>query len=252
MVDALLSIKGLNKRFGGLKVTDNVSLEIAPNQIHALIGPNGAGKTTLVAQIAGEICADDGIISFQGKDITSLPVEERASKGLVRSYQITSIFRDLTVFENLAISVQSRLSSSFHFFNRVSARRTADEVRIVSKTIGLESCLDMRASHLSHGQQRQLEIGLALALKPRLLLLDEPMAGLSADQVPWFVNFVNSLKSDDLSILLIEHDMSAVFQLSDTISVLVSGQRIFTGTPQQVRDSAEVRQAYLGDSNECA
>lgn len=252
MAEPLLSVQGLCKRFGGLTVTDDVSLQIVPNQIHALIGPNGAGKTTLVAQIAGELLPDGGMIRFLGRDVTRLAVEHRAGVGLVRSYQIASIFRNLSVFENLALSVQARLKSSFHFFNKASAARTADEVHAVAQLIALEGELATRAAHLSHGQQRQLEIGLALALKPRLLLLDEPMAGLSADQAPWFVEFVKSLKSDQLSILLIEHDMDAVFQLSDVISVLVSGQRIFTGPPRQVRDSPEVRQAYLGDAHEHA
>lgn len=247
MADHVLSVKGLVKRYGGLVATDCVDFEIENNQIHALIGPNGAGKTTFVSQLAGGLLSDAGSISFYGRDITATSMVERAHMGLVRSYQITSIFRNMTVFENLAISVQSRLKSSFSFFSKSTAQRLAQEVTAVARRIELVNELNTMAGHLSHGQQRQLEIGLALALNPRLLLLDEPMAGLSPDQVPWFVGFIKSLKGGDLSIVLIEHDMDAVFKLSDRISVLVSGRCIFSGTPDEVKNSAEVKRAYLGD-----
>ncbi|OWW19632.1 ABC transporter ATP-binding protein [Noviherbaspirillum denitrificans] len=247
MAEQVLSVKGLVKRFGGLVATDYVDFDIDDNQIHALIGPNGAGKTTFVSQLAGGLHPDDGSISFYGSDITRLSMADRAHMGLVRSYQITSIFRNLTVYENLAISVQSRLKSTFNFFGKSAADRLREEVAAVALRIELADELDTLACHLSYGQQRQLEIGLALALNPRLLLLDEPMAGLSPDQVPWFVDFIKSLKGKDLSILLIEHDMDAVFKLSDRISVLVSGKRIFSGTPDEVKNSAEVKRAYLGD-----
>lgn len=247
MAEQVLSVRGLVKRFGGLMATDHVDFDITDNQIHALIGPNGAGKTTFISQLAGGLHPDKGSIAFYGIDITRLSMAERADMGLVRSYQITSIFRNLSVFENLAISVQSRLKASLRFFGKALVEQLRDEVVSVAHRIQLADELHTLACHLSYGQQRQLEIGLALALRPRLLLLDEPMAGLSPNQVPWFVDFIRSLKGKDLSILLIEHDMDAVFRLSDRISVFVSGKRIFNGAPDEVRNSAEVKRAYLGE-----
>ena len=247
MDSALLRIEGLEKRFGGVVATDGVTLEVAPGEVHALIGPNGAGKTTLIAQISGSLAPDAGRIVFGGADVTSMPQHNRVRTGLARSYQITSIFRRLTVGENLALAVQARSGSSFAFWRPV-ARETAldDEARAIAARVGLENRIGTLAGSLAHAEQRCLEVGLALATNPKLVLLDEPMAGMGPDESQRMIGLIQKIRFS-VSVLLVEHDMDAVFRLADRISVLVSGTVIATGTPDAIRNNADVRRAYLGD-----
>ncbi len=247
MAEPLLSLRGLRKRFGGVVATDGVALEVARGQVHALIGPNGAGKTTLIAQISGSLAPDSGRIVFGGADITDLAQHSRVAKGLARSFQITSIFRRFSVAQNLALAVQARSGSSFSFWQPVE-RETAlvDEARRIAAEVGLEERLEIAAGSLAHAEQRSLEVGLALATNPKLLLLDEPMAGMGPDESQRMIALIHRLR-ESVSVLLVEHDMDAVFQLADRISVLVSGTVIATGSPDEIRTNAEVRRAYLGD-----
>ena len=247
MAERLLRIEGLQKRFGGIVATDGVTLEVARGEIHALIGPNGAGKTTLIAQISGSLAPDAGRIVFGGIDITSLPQHERVRAGLARSYQTTSIFRRFSVAENLALAVQARSGSSFAFWQPV-AREVAlvEEAREIAFRVGLENRVDTIAGSLAHAEQRSLEAGLALATNPKLLLLDEPMAGMGPDESQRMIALIHRLRAT-VSVLLVEHDMDAVFRLADRISVLVNGAVIATGTPVEIRNNPEVRRAYLGD-----
>ena len=247
MAEALLRIEGLQKRFGGIVATDRVALEVEGGEIHALIGPNGAGKTTLIAQISGSLAPDAGRISFAGADITRLPQHDRVKAGLARSYQITSIFKRLSVVDNLALAVQARSGSSFAFWHPV-ARETAlvDAARAIASQVGLQDRADTIAGSLAHAEQRCLEVGLALATNPKLLLLDEPMAGMGPDESQRMIELIQRLRAA-VSVLLIEHDMDAVFRLADRISVLVNGSVIATGTPDEIRANAQVRRAYLGD-----
>lgn len=247
MAEVLLHIDKLVKRFGGLVATNQAELKVERGSIHALIGPNGAGKTTLIHQISGALQPDAGTVYFGGKDITRVPMHQRALGGLVRSYQITSIFKKLSVMDNLAMAVQARSGSSMQFW--VPARKEAAryaEAAAVAQRIGLGSKLQTLAGALSHGQQRQLELGLALALQPQLLLLDEPMAGMGPDESENMVSLLQSLRGEQ-TILLVEHDMDAVFRLADRISTLVFGRVIATGSAQEIKDNPEVKQAYLGD-----
>lgn len=247
MAEVLLHIDKLVKRFGGLVATNQAELKVERGSIHALIGPNGAGKTTLIHQISGALQPDAGAVHFGGNNITRMPMHQRALQGLVRSYQITSIFKKLSVLDNLAMAVQARSGSSMHFWmpaRKESARYA--EAAAVAERIGLGAKLQSLAGALSHGQQRQLELGLALALQPQLLLLDEPMAGMGPDESENMVTLLQSLGGEH-TILLVEHDMDAVFRLADRISTLVFGRVIATGTAQEIKDNPEVRQAYLGD-----
>ncbi|CAM9761063.1 unnamed protein product, partial [Phaeothamnion confervicola] len=244
---ALLETRGLVKRFGGLVATDAVSIDVRPGEIHALIGPNGAGKTTLVSQLTGSLAPDAGTIHFAGRDVTRLPTHARVRLGLARSFQITSVLREFTALENVALAVQAHAGHSFRFL--ADARR--DErlrgpARLGLEAVGLGARADTLAAALSHGEQRQLEIAMALAGDPKLLLLDEPMAGMGAEESQHMIGFLRALKSKR-AILLIEHDMDAVFQLADRITVLVYGRAIASGTPDAIRANAEVRQAYLGE-----
>jgi branched-chain amino acid transport system ATP-binding protein len=219
-------------------------------EIHALIGPNGAGKTTLIQQLSGALAADAGRMVFDGVDITSLSMHERVHRGLARSYQITSIFKRLSVLDNVALALQAREGSSFRFWRAArSEGRRYEEAAAVLARVGLDQQLQQLAGALSHGQQRQLEVGIALATHPKLLLLDEPMAGMGAEESERMVRLLLSLRGQT-TMLLVEHDMDAVFRLADTISVLVSGRVIASGTPQQIRAHPEVRRAYLGDDFE--
>ncbi len=247
MADVLLHIDQLVKRFGGLVATNHAELQVERGSIHALIGPNGAGKTTLIHQISGAVKPDAGAVHFLGRNVTQTPMHQRALQGLVRSYQITSIFKKLSVLDNLALAVQARSGSSMRFWRaaRAEAGRYA-EAAAVAERIGLAPKLNTLAGALSHGQQRQLELGLALALQPQLLLLDEPMAGMGPDESENMVTLLQSLRGE-VTILLVEHDMDAVFRLADRISTLVSGKVIASGTAQEIRDNPAVRQAYLGD-----
>jgi branched-chain amino acid transport system ATP-binding protein len=246
-VEPLLAIDGLIKRFGGLVATDNLSLDVLPGEIHALIGPNGAGKTTLVAQLMGQLPSDAGRIVFAGHDITRLPTHRRVRAGLARSFQITSVLRDFTALDNVALAAQAHHGHSFRFWRPAqSDPQLRQPARIILDQLGLGPRANTLASSLSYGEQRQLEIAMALAGDPRLLLLDEPMAGMGPDESARMVAFLQRLKRQR-TILLIEHDMDAVFAMADRITVLVYGRAIATGTPNEIRANAEVRRAYLGE-----
>jgi branched-chain amino acid transport system ATP-binding protein len=247
----LLHVDNLVKRFGGLAATDHATLQVKAGEIHALIGPNGAGKTTLIHQISGALAPDEGCIVFDGEDLTHTAMHQRARMGLVRSYQITSVFTRLTVQDNLALAIQAgnsqAVESSFKFW-RAARSEHARYARAaeVAERVGLQAQLMQPAGALSHGEQRQLEVGLALATSPKLMLLDEPMAGMGPDESERMVQLLQSLRGDT-TLLLVEHDMDAVFRLADTISVLVSGQVIACGTAAQIKNDAAVKRAYLGD-----
>jgi branched-chain amino acid transport system ATP-binding protein len=247
MAETLLSLSALVKRFGGLAATDGVDLEVHAGEIHALIGPNGAGKTTLVHQISGALTPDSGRIVFAGEDITALSMHERVRQGLARSYQVTSIFRRLTVLENAILAVQAAAGSSLSFWRAArSELQLAQAAGAVLQQVGLGGRAGAVAATLAHGEQRQLEVGLSLAVEPRLLLLDEPMAGMGPEESARMMDLIAALKAN-VTLLLIEHDMDAVFRLADRISVLVSGRIVASGTPQEIRANAQVRRAYLGD-----
>ena len=250
MADALLEIERLSKRFGGVVASDAIALAIPQGELHAIIGPNGAGKTTLISQLAGEIAPDAGHIRFAGRDITGLPIFRRSQLGLARSFQITSLFLDFTVLGNVALAVQAHAGHSFRFWRDA---RSQSELRTPARAalarVGLAGRADVAVSNLSHGEHRQLEIAMALATTPRMLLLDEPMAGMGPDESARMVKTLRELKRE-LTILLIEHDMEAVFALADRITVLVYGRIIASGTPEAIRANAEVRQAYLGEQEQ--
>jgi branched-chain amino acid transport system ATP-binding protein len=246
----LLQVHRLVKRFGGLTATDSASLTVHTGQVHALIGPNGAGKTTLIHQLSGALAPDAGTVSFDGHDITRLPMHQRVHRGLVRSYQITSIFKRLSVLDNVALAVQARQGSSLRFWARARAESARyDEAAALAARVGLGERLDRLAGGLSHGEQRQLEVGIALATRPKLLLLDEPMAGMGPEESERMVTLLQGLRGHT-TLLLVEHDMDAVFRLADVISTLVFGRVVATGTPDEIRAHPEVRKAYLGDEQE--
>jgi branched-chain amino acid transport system ATP-binding protein len=247
MAEPLLAARGLVKRFGGLTATDGIDLDAFPGEIHALIGPNGAGKTTLIGQLTGELNPDAGRVLFEGRDVTQLPVHRRAQLGLARSFQITSLFADLTVIENVALAVQIRSGHSFRFW-RITSRDRAlqDPARAVLDRVGLAARANAPAAELSHGEHRQLEIALALASEPKVLLLDEPMAGMAPEESQRMIQLLRQIKGQ-AAILLVEHDMDAVFALADRISVLVYGRVIASGSAAEIRANDEVRQAYLGE-----
>jgi branched-chain amino acid transport system ATP-binding protein len=245
--EALLEIDGLSKRFGGVVASDEISLNVPQGELHAIIGPNGAGKTTLIGQLAGELVSDAGRIRFEGRDVTALPTYRRSQLGLARSFQITSLFPDFTALDNVALAVQAHAGHSFHFWRPARQQASLREpARAALERVGLASRADMLVSKLSHGEHRQLEIAMALATGPRLLLLDEPMAGMGPEESARMVSMLRELKRE-LTILLIEHDMEAVFALADRITVLVYGRIIASGTPEAIRANQEVRQAYLGE-----
>ena len=242
----MLSLKGLSKRFGGVVAVDRVTLEVRAGEVHGLIGPNGAGKTTLIHQVSGSFPADTGEILFEDRDITRLAAHQRVRGGLARSYQVTSLFRRFSVLDNLALAVQARSGSSFSFWRPVAAERALfDEARDIAARINLTR-VDVPAASLSHGEQRALEVGLALATRPKLLLLDEPMAGLGPEESKRMIDLVRRVR-ETVTLLLVEHDMDAVFRLADRISVMVNGRLIATGAPEAIRRNDEVRKAYLGD-----
>lgn len=247
MSEPMLRVDKLVKRFGAFAATDGASLVVKAGSLHALIGPNGAGKTTLIHQISGALKPDAGHVHFDGQDITRLPMHQRARRGLLRSYQITSIFSQLSVLDNLALAVQAASGSSMRFWRpaRSEALRY-EEAAAVAERVGLGAQLQLTGAALSHGQQRQLELGLVLAAKPRLLLLDEPLAGMGPDESARMVALLQSLRGEQTT-LLVEHDMDAVFKLADTVSVLVFGKVIATGTAAEIKANAEVRRAYLGE-----
>ena len=243
----MLSLKKLGKRFGGVVAVDQVDLDVARGEVHALIGPNGAGKTTLIGLIAGTIPGDQGEILFLNEFLTQTKPHARVAAGLARSYQITSIFRRFSVLDNLALAVQARSGSSFSFWKPVAAERALfDEARAIAGEVGLSEKVDFLASSLAHGEQRALEVGLALATRPKLVLLDEPMAGMGPEESQRMIALIKRLRAQ-VTVLLVEHDMDAVFRLADRISVMVDGRLIATGAPTEIRNNPEVKKAYLGD-----
>ena len=243
----MLRLEGISKRFGGLVATDNISLEVREREVHALIGPNGAGKTTLIGQICGSLPVDGGEIFFEEKRITAVSQHKRVAAGLARSYQITSIFRRFSVLDNLALAVQARSGSSFSFWKPVADEASLfEEAREILKDIHLENRETTLAGALAHGEQRALEVGLALATQPKLVLLDEPMAGMGPDESKRMIALIERIRSR-VTVLLVEHDMDAVFRLADRISVLVNGRIVATDSPGRIKANEEVRRAYLGD-----
>jgi branched-chain amino acid transport system ATP-binding protein len=242
----LLDVRGLVKRFGGLVATDRLDLAIARDELHAVIGPNGAGKTTLIAQLAGTLAPDAGTIALDGVDVTRASAHARVRHGISRSYQVTNVFRRFSALDNAALALQACRGSSFRFWRPARAESALfDEAQALLARVGLAERGAVPAGALAHGEQRQLEVALALASRPRLLLLDEPMAGMGPDESARMVGLIERLKGT-LTIVLVEHDMDAVFRLADRISVLVYGRVLASGTPAQIRANAEVRQAYLG------
>jgi len=249
MNSPILEVRGLAKSFGALRASDGIDLDVREGETHAIIGPNGAGKTTLIGQLAGGILPDEGTVRFAGEDITALPAHARARRGLARSFQITSIYPEFSALRNVMLAVQARAGHSFRFWKpaggdealRVPALAVLDEV-------GLGSRGEIQAASLAHGEQRALEIAMALATRPRLLLLDEPVAGMGAEETQRMIAFLSTLKGGK-TVILVEHDMDAVFSLADRVSVLVYGRIIATGTPPEIRANPEVRRAYLGEEH---
>jgi branched-chain amino acid transport system ATP-binding protein len=246
MAEPLLMAQELTKTFGALKATDEFSLEVESGEIHAMIGPNGAGKTTAIGQLSGELKSDAGTIFFAGRDITRLPMHKRAHLGLARSFQITSIFLSFTAQDNVAMAIQAHDGHSFRFWKpaRADSKLRGPAGEVLDK-VGLAHRAQIVAANLSHGEQRQLELAMALATNPSLLLLDEPMAGMGLEDSSQMIDLLKSLKGD-ITILMVEHDMDAVFALADRITVLVYGKTIATGTPKKIQTNPAVRQAYLG------
>ena len=243
----LLQVSHLAKRFEGIVATDDLVLNVDAGELHAVIGPNGAGKTTLILQLSGQLTPDSGQVVFAGQDITTMPMYRRSALGLARSFQVTSLFLDLSVLDNVALAVQAHAGHSFHFWRE--ARREPElrePARALLARVGLAGRADELASLLSHGEHRQLELAMALAGEPRMLLLDEPMAGLGPEESARMVKMLRELKREH-TILLVEHDMEAVFALADRITVLVYGRVIATGAPEDIHANAQVREAYLGE-----
>ena len=244
---SLLAVEGLVKRFGGLTATDGVDLTVERGEIHAVIGPNGAGKTTLIGQLSGELAPDSGTIRLEGNDITAMPVWRRSLAGVGRSYQITSVFPEFTVRVNVLLAVQAHAGHSFSFFRPVLAERAlVERANVAIEQAGLAAKADVPVAALAHGERRQLEIAMTLATDPKLLLLDEPMAGMSLVESERLVELLSRLKGR-YGMLLVEHDMDVVFKLADRVSVLVYGRVIACGAPAEIRANPEVRLAYLGE-----
>jgi branched-chain amino acid transport system ATP-binding protein len=249
VADPLLRVEKLVRRFGGVIATDHVSLDVGQGELHAIIGPNGAGKTTLISQLTGQLSPNSGTIHFAGADITRLPAFRRSALGLARSFQITSLLPDFTASDNVALAAQAHDGHSFYFWGNArkeSALRNAALAAL--KRVGLEHRADVVVSRLSHGEQRELELAVALATKPQLLLLDEPMAGLGTTESARMVKLLQELRRE-VTIVLVEHDMDAVFALADRITVLVYGRVIASDVPAAIRQNEEVRRAYLGDQH---
>lgn len=247
---ALLRVSGLVKRYRGVTASNGLDLEVMPGELHAVIGPNGAGKTTLISQLAGETTPDAGEIAFGGRDITGEPVHERALRGIARSYQITSVFEELSVLENVMLAVQARAGHSFRFFDDAAGDATMSKPALEAlESVGLGSLVDEQAGSLAHGARRQLELAIVLAMRPRLMLLDEPMAGTGPAESQEIVRLLQGLRGT-ASIVLIEHDLQAVFALADRISVLVYGKVIACGRPDEIRNDPEVRRAYIGEEED--
>lgn len=244
---APLQTQALVKRYGGLLATDHVSLHLAQGELHAIIGPNGAGKTTLIGQLGGELQPDSGDVFLQGECVTALPAADRALRGLARSYQISSAFPEFTVLECVALAKQAHAGHSFGAWRALLKRASlVDPAEHAIAQAGLRHRISQRVSDLAHGERRQLELAMVLVSQPKVLLLDEPMAGMSHQESMKVVDLLATLKRD-YTLLLVEHDMHAVFALADTISVLVNGAIIASGKPEEIRQDPEVRSAYLGD-----
>ena len=249
MAEPLLRVENLVRRFGGIVATDNVSLDVAKGELHAIIGPNGAGKTTLISQLTGQLMPHAGTIHLAGRDITRVPAHRRSALGLARSFQITSLLPDFTAADNVALAAQAHDGHSFHFWG--NARKVAHLRKAAQDAlnrVGLRDRADVLVSRLSHREQRELELAVALATKPQLLLLDEPMAGLGVTESARMVKLLQELRRE-VSIVLVEHDMDAVFALADRISVLVYGRVIASGSAAEIRSNDEVKRAYLGDQH---
>jgi branched-chain amino acid transport system ATP-binding protein len=249
MAEPLLRVDNLVRRFGGITATDNLSLEVAKGELHAIIGPNGAGKTTLISQLTGQLPPNSGTIHFSGRDVTRLPAYRRSRLGLARSFQITSLLPDFTAADNVALAAQAHDGHSFYFWGNARKEKNLREAaRTALARVGLERRADTVVSKLSHGEQRELELAVALATKPQLLLLDEPMAGLGVSESARMVELLKELRRE-VTIVLVEHDMEAVFALADRITVLVYGRVIASGAPAAIRGNDEVKRAYLGEQH---
>jgi len=249
VAEALLEVRDLSRRFAAVDALNAVNFTVEAGEVHALIGPNGAGKTTFIHHVSGALQPDSGSIHFAGRDVTRLSMHQRVAAGMARSYQITNVFLGLSALDNVALAVQGRqdAGSSFRFWNPVRAESGLfDEARGYLEQLGLGARAETIAGNLAHGEQRALELAMALATRPRMLLLDEPMAGTGPEESACMVELIEHL-ARHVTILLVEHDMAAVFRLADRVSVLVNGRLIRTGTPDEVRSDPQVRRAYLGD-----
>jgi branched-chain amino acid transport system ATP-binding protein len=249
VAEPLLRVQNLVRRFGGITATDDLSLDIAKGELHAIIGPNGAGKTTLITQLTGQLQPNSGTIHFGDRDITRLPAYRRSALGLARSFQITSLLKDFTAADNVALAAQAHDGHSFYFWgNARKEKHLREAARMALARVGLERRADVMVSELSHGEQRELELAVALATQPQLLLLDEPMAGLGVSESARMVELLRELRRE-VTIILVEHDMEAVFALADRITVLVYGRVIACDVPAAIRVNEEVKRAYLGEQH---
>ena len=247
--EPLLRVENLVRRYGGITATDNLSMEVVPGELHAIIGPNGAGKTTLISQLTGQVMPNSGTIRFAGRDVTNLPSYKRSRLGLARSFQITSLLKDFSAIDNVALAAQAHDGHSFRFWgNARKERHLREAARAALERVGLGARADIVVSQLSHGEQRELELAVALATRPQLLLLDEPMAGLGVTESARMVALLKELRKE-VTIVLVEHDMEAVFALADRITVLVYGRVIACDVPDAIRKHDEVKRAYLGEQH---
>jgi len=242
----MLEVRGLTKSFGALRACDGIDFDVEEGETHAVIGPNGAGKTTFISQLAGTLLPDAGTVRFAGEDVTRLPAHRRARKGLARSFQITSIFPDFTALHNVALAVQAHSGRTGFWRPARSDPALIGPARELLEQVGLGQRAGTVAANMAHGEHRQLEVAMALATTPRLLLLDEPMAGMGIEESQRMIGLLSRLKQAK-TMILVEHDMDAVFRLADRISVLVYGRVIATGEPEEIRMNEEVRKAYLGE-----
>jgi len=246
MADAALRVSGLTRRFGGVVAVNDVTLEVAGNAVHAVIGPNGAGKSTLANLLSGDLRPSAGTIVFDGTDISRLPADRRSRMGIGRSYQKTNVFREFTALENCRLAAQSRDPHPFNWFrDALSYRGILEGAERALATVGLKERMAVPAGHLSHGEQRQLEIAMCLATRPRVLILDEPLAGMGTEESAAMVDLLRAIAADH-AVLLVEHDMDAVFALARVLTVMVNGVVLDTGDPQKVRANPAVQSAYLG------